>query len=54
MIVPPRHGRTAFSRRPRRRLTFDRVSLMVVFLGIPVALFLAFVLYPFIQAPGTR
>ena len=29
--------------RTRRRLTFDRVSLMVVFLGIPVALYLAFV-----------
>ena len=36
--------------RTRRRLTFDRVSLMVVFLGIPVALYLAFVLYPFTQA----
>jgi len=37
------------SRHPRR-LTFDHVSLMVVFLGIPVALYLVFVLYPFTQA----
>ncbi|WP_432565446.1 carbohydrate ABC transporter permease [Kineococcus sp. SYSU DK003] len=34
----------------RRRLTFDRVSLVVVFLVIPVALYLVFVLYPFTQA----
>ncbi|WP_211298700.1 carbohydrate ABC transporter permease [Kineococcus rhizosphaerae] len=38
------------SRAVHRRLTFDRVSLMVVFLGVPVALYLVFVLYPFTQA----
>ena len=37
-------------RRGRRRLTFDRVSFMLVFLGLPVALFLVFVIWPFIQA----
>jgi N-acetylglucosamine transport system permease protein len=41
--------RATTSRHPRR-LTFDHVSLMVVFLGIPVALYLVFVLYPFTQA----
>lgn len=34
----------------RKRWTFDRVSLVVVFLGVPVALYLLFVLYPFTQA----
>ncbi|MGA8112128.1 MAG: sugar ABC transporter permease [Actinocatenispora sp.] len=38
------------SRRPGRRLTFDRVSFFVVFLGLPVALFLVFVIWPFVQA----
>ena len=37
-------------KRPRRRMTFDRVSFMLVFLGLPVALFLVFVIWPFIQA----
>ncbi len=41
-VVSRRHG--------RRRLTFDRVSFMLVFLGLPVALFLVFVIWPFIQA----
>lgn len=34
----------------RRPLTFDRVSFFVVFLGVPVALFLMFVISPFVQA----
>lgn len=37
-------------KRSRRPLTFDRVSFMVVFLGLPVALFLVFVIWPFVQA----
>jgi N-acetylglucosamine transport system permease protein len=37
-------------RKGRRKLTFDRISLMVVFLGLPLAIFLVFVVWPFIQA----
>lgn len=37
-------------RRPRRRLTFDRVSFMLVFLGLPLSIFLVFVVWPFMQA----
>ncbi|ROP34526.1 carbohydrate ABC transporter permease [Pseudokineococcus lusitanus] len=33
-----------------RRLSFDRVSLMVVFLGLPFAFYVVMVLYPFTQA----
>ncbi|NGN66974.1 sugar ABC transporter permease [Streptomyces sp. A7024] len=37
--------------RPRRRkLTFDRVSFFIAFLGVPLAVFVTFVLYPFAQA----
>ena len=34
----------------RRKLTLDYVSFMIVFLGLPLALFLVFVIWPFIQA----
>jgi N-acetylglucosamine transport system permease protein len=37
-------------RKGRRKLTFDRISLMVVFLGLPLAIFFVFVVWPFIQA----
>ena len=37
-------------RRSRRRLTFDRVSFMVVFLGLPLTIFMVFVIWPFVQA----
>jgi N-acetylglucosamine transport system permease protein len=37
-------------RRRRRPLTFDRVSFMVVFLGLPLAIFVIFVVSPFVQA----
>lgn len=37
-------------RRGGRRWTFDRISLFVVFLGIPLAIFLVFVISPFVQA----
>jgi N-acetylglucosamine transport system permease protein len=33
-----------------RRWTFDRVSFFVVFLGVPLALFLIFVISPFVQS----
>ncbi|MER5957988.1 carbohydrate ABC transporter permease [Streptomyces sp. NPDC056121] len=37
--------------RPRRRkLTFDRVTFFLAFLGVPLAIFVIFVLYPFVQA----
>lgn len=37
--------------RPRKRKpTFDYVSFMVVFLGLPLAIFVIFVIWPFIQA----
>lgn len=37
--------------RPRKRkLTFDYLSFMVVFLALPLAIFLIFVIWPFIQA----
>ncbi|MYW64072.1 ABC transporter permease subunit [Streptomyces sp. SID8379] len=37
--------------RPRRRkLTFDRVTFFLAFLGVPLAIFVLFVLYPFVQA----
>ncbi|MGY0019372.1 carbohydrate ABC transporter permease [Streptomyces sp. cg35] len=37
--------------RPRRRkLTFDRVTFFLAFLGIPLTIFVLFVLYPFVQA----
>ena len=42
----PRSGVGGF----RRKLTFDRVSFMVVFLGLPLAIYLIFVVSPFIQA----
>jgi N-acetylglucosamine transport system permease protein len=41
--APPR-------RRSRRPLTFDRVSFFLVFLGLPVAIFVFFVVWPFAQA----
>ncbi|MQY16826.1 Lactose transport system permease protein LacF [Streptomyces sp. RB5] len=37
--------------RPRRRkLTVDRVTFFLAFLGVPLAVFVTFVLYPFVQA----
>ncbi|GAA4212134.1 carbohydrate ABC transporter permease [Actinocatenispora rupis] len=34
----------------RKRLTFDRVSFFAVFLGVPLVIFLVFVVSPFVQA----
>jgi N-acetylglucosamine transport system permease protein len=36
--------------RRRRPMTFDRASFMVVFLGLPLAVFVIFVVSPFVQA----
>jgi N-acetylglucosamine transport system permease protein len=36
--------------RRRRPLTFDRASFMVVFLGLPLVVFVVFVVSPFVQA----
>jgi N-acetylglucosamine transport system permease protein len=37
-------------RRPGKKLTFDKVSFFLVFLGVPVVFYLAFVVSPFVQA----
>ena len=37
-------------KKARRKLTFDQVSFFVVFLGLPLAIFLLFVVWPFVQA----
>ncbi len=43
-------GRLRPAAGPRRMPSFDRLSFMVVFLGLPLAIFLVFVIYPFGQA----
>src|SRR5690606_26184986 len=43
-------GRRKPSRLGRRKLTFDYVSFLAVFLGLPLAIFLIFVISPFVQA----
>jgi N-acetylglucosamine transport system permease protein len=50
VVAPPRGRITARRGRRRRKLTFDYVSFMLVFLGVPVAVVLVFVVWPFIQA----
>jgi len=42
--------RTPAPRRHKKRLTFDKVSFMIVFLALPLAIFLVFVISPFVQA----
>jgi N-acetylglucosamine transport system permease protein len=37
-------------KRTRRKLTFDKISFIVVFLGLPLTIFLVFVVWPFVQA----
>ena len=52
-IVPPTAGggkSTAARRWTRKDLTFDKVSFMAVFLGIPVVGYVLFVVWPFAQA----
>jgi N-acetylglucosamine transport system permease protein len=38
------------ARSRKRKLTFDRVSFMLVFLGVPLAIYVIFVVSPFLQA----
>lgn len=37
-------------RKRKRHITFDKASFMVVFLGLPLLIYLGLVIYPFIQA----
>ena len=48
--VVPGGGPKRSAARRRRPLTFDRASFMVVFLGLPLAVFVIFVVSPFVQA----
>ena len=43
-------GVVATARRRRKKLTFDKVSFMAVFLGLPLVIYLVFVISPFLQA----
>lgn len=45
-----REGGQTPVRRRRRKPTFDRISFFAVFLGLPLAVYLLFVIWPFIQA----
>lgn len=49
-VVAARAGRRKPSRFGRRKLTLDYVSFLIVFLGLPLAIFLMFVISPFLQA----
>jgi len=49
-VTAAKAGRRMSPRLGRRRLTFDYVSFLLVFLGLPVAIFLIFVISPFLQA----
>lgn len=49
-VVPDGGPTRSAVRRRRRPLTFDRASFMLVFLGLPVAVFVIFVVSPFVQA----
>lgn len=56
--IPGGHAAARGRRRPRnlrdgrpgRKFTFDYVTFMLAFVGVPLALFLVFVIYPFGQA----
>lgn len=43
-------GKSAAPRRRRKKLTFDKVSFMAVFLGVPLLIYVVFVISPFVQA----
>ena len=43
-------GSQSAARPRKRKLTFDYVTFMVIFLGLPLAIFLVFVIWPFLQA----
>nr|WP_245933406.1 sugar ABC transporter permease [Arthrobacter livingstonensis] len=48
--VKPDSGVPAAVRRRRKKLTFDKISFMAVFLGVPLVIYLVFVISPFAQA----
>ena len=48
--LQPGGGSVAPARPRRRKLTLDRVSFMLVFLGVPLAIYVVFVVSPFAQA----
>jgi N-acetylglucosamine transport system permease protein len=48
--VPPAGKTDTSTRRRRSKLTFDKVSFLAVFLGVPLAVYLVFVVSPFAQA----
>ena len=48
--LQPGRGTRAPARPRRRKLTLDRVSFMLVFLGVPLAIYVIFVVSPFVQA----
>jgi N-acetylglucosamine transport system permease protein len=48
--LQPGGGNRVPARSRKRKLTFDRVSFMVVFLGVPLAIYVIFVVSPFLQA----
>ena len=48
--LQPGEGASAPTRPRRRKLTFDRVSFMLVFLGVPLTIYVVFVVSPFAQA----
>ena len=50
MTTTTTSGRPRPAARSRRMPSLDRLSFMVVFLGLPLAIFLVFVIYPFGQA----
>ncbi len=52
LSLPAAEGAAPPPRRRRRRLTADVISLFVVFLVLPLALYLLFVIWPLIQAIG--
>lgn len=48
--VPPAGKAATSAPRRRSRMTFDKVSFLVVFLGVPLIVYLVFVVSPFVQA----
>jgi N-acetylglucosamine transport system permease protein len=49
-VTPAAGGRPRPAARQRRMARLDRLSFMAVFLGLPLAIYLIFVIYPFGQA----
>lgn len=49
-VAAPEGAQALPARRRRRNFSFDRVSFFLVFLGLPLAVYLIFVVSPFIQA----